>query len=140
MGLPPRDVLLMINHMVERSSVASGSRSELDRTFAALADSTRRALLTRLQSGPATVSDLAVPFEMSLAAVSKHLRVLENAGLVRRAVVGREHHLRLNAKPLRAAAAWTTDYREFWEQHLDALAELLQKRKRRAKHHPSRGA
>jgi len=99
---------------------------ELDRTFAALADPTRRAILTRLASGEATVTELARPFEMSLPAVSKHLKVLERAGLIQR---GRERQwrpARLQAEPLRAAAEWTLGYREFWEERYDRLDEYLE--------------
>jgi DNA-binding transcriptional ArsR family regulator len=105
---------------------------ELDRTFAALADPTRRAILTRLASGEATVTELARPFEISLPAVSKHLKVLERAGLIQR---GRERQwrpARLQAEPLRAAAEWTLGYREFWEERydrLDAYLEELQGRR-----------
>jgi DNA-binding transcriptional ArsR family regulator len=101
--------------------------ADLDQTFAALADPTRRALLNRLRDGPSTVGALAAPFDVSLNAVSKHLRVLERAQLVRREVRGREHHLHLNAAPLRDAVAWTAGYRDFWEQRLDALERLLAK-------------
>jgi len=105
---------------------------ELDRTFAALADPTRRAILTRLASGEATVTELARPFEMSLPAVSKHLKVLERAGLIQR---GRERQwrpARLQAEPLRAAAEWTLGYREFRKKRydrLDAYLEELQGRR-----------
>ncbi len=100
----------------------------LDRTFAALADPTRRALLARLRRGPATVGELAAPFEISLAAISKHLRVLERAGLVERRIEGREHHLALRAAPLARAARFTEDYRVFWEKRLDALDDYLRAR------------
>ena len=108
-------------------------RAGLDQTFGALADPTRRAILTRLESGPATVSEVAAPFEMSLYGVSKHVRVLERAGLVRREVHGREHHLHLQAAPLEQVADFTERYRAFWEVRLDALAvhvETQQKGKR----------
>ncbi|CAM5303726.1 metalloregulator ArsR/SmtB family transcription factor [Leifsonia shinshuensis] len=98
---------------------------QLSRTFAALADPTRRAILARLAQGSATVGDLAAPFEMSFAAVSKHLRVLEGAGLVAR---GREAQYRpamLDARPLVAASAWIQDYHRFWEAGFDALDDLL---------------
>ena len=99
---------------------------ELDRTFAALADPTRRAILTRLAAGEATVTELARPFEMTLPAVSKHLKVLERAGLIER---GRERQwrpARLQAEPLRAAAEWTLGYRQFWEERYDRLDEYLE--------------
>lgn len=98
---------------------------ELSRTFAALADPTRRALLARLAEGSSTVGELAEPFEMTFAAVSKHLRVLEGAGLVSR---GREAQYRpasLDARPLRAAAAWIGNYRQFWTDSFDALDDHL---------------
>ena len=98
------------------------NRSDLDLTFAALADPTRRAILERLQLGDATVGELAAPFEISGPAVSKHLRVLERAGLVRRARDGRISRCRLDASPMRHAADWVADYRRFWEGQLDALA------------------
>ena len=97
----------------------------LSRTFAALADPTRRAMLARLAQGPASVSELAEPFDMSFAAVSKHLRVLESAGLVTR---GREAQYRpatLNADPLQDASAWLGDYKVFWAESFDALSALL---------------
>jgi DNA-binding transcriptional ArsR family regulator len=97
----------------------------LDRTFGALADPTRRAILARLAKGEASVTELAKPFEMSLPAVSKHLKVLERAGLVSR---GRERQwrpARLRATPLREVAAWTDPYRRFWEERYDRLDEYL---------------
>lgn len=97
----------------------------LDRTFAALSDPTRRAILARLTEGDATVTELAAPFEMSLPAISKHLRVLEQAGLVARTIDGRVHRLRLVAQPLREAARWIGHYERFWEQQLNALADYL---------------
>ena len=100
----------------------------LDQTFAALADPTRRALLDRLRDGGRTVGELADPFPISLAAVSKHLRVLERAGLVERTVRGRTHHLRLCATPLRDATHYTAGYRAFWEERLDALEAHLDAR------------
>jgi DNA-binding transcriptional ArsR family regulator len=103
----------------------------LDRTLAAIADPTRRAILARLALGEARVTDLAAPFDMSLNAVSKHLRVLEGAGLLRREVRGREHRLSLDAKPLREAADWIGTYQRFWEQRLEALAGFLQRRRAR---------
>ena len=99
----------------------------LDRTFAALADPTRRRILAHLARGDRRVTDLARPHDMSLPAVSKHLRVLENAGLLRRRRYGRVHEMQLNAKPLKKAAQWVEDYREFWEGSLDRLAAYLQK-------------
>ena len=103
----------------------STSTDTLDRTFAALADPTRRAILARLATGQATVTELATPFTMSLPAVSKHLKVLERAGLITR---GREAQWRpatLEAEPLHVAADWLEQYRQLWEERLDRLDEYL---------------
>ena len=99
---------------------------QLDLTFAALADPTRRAILARLAEGDSTVGDLAHPFEISRPAISKHLRVLERAGLVRRARDGRLSRCGLDASPMREAADWVEQYRQFWERQLDALARYLE--------------
>lgn len=98
----------------------------LDLTLAALADPTRRSLLGRLAQGEARVTELARPFGMSLNAVSKHLRVLERAGLVRRRRIGREHLLSLDLAPLDAAASWIETQRDPWTTRLDAFAALLE--------------
>ena len=106
----------------------------LDGTFQALADPTRRAILERLSLGEASVGELAEPFQISLAAVSKHIRVLERAGLIQRRVEGRSHHCRLSAEPLREVADWSARYREFWEQNLELLDALIRnKPKQRGK-------
>jgi DNA-binding transcriptional ArsR family regulator len=97
----------------------------LDNTFAALADPTRRRILEHLASGDRCVTDLARPYRMSLPAVSKHLHVLERAGLVRRRRRGRVHQLRLEAAPMRQAQAWIEEYRKFWEASFDRLDEYL---------------
>jgi DNA-binding transcriptional ArsR family regulator len=97
----------------------------LDRTFGALADPTRRGILEHLAGGDHCVTDLARPHRMSLPAVSKHLRVLENAGLVRRRRDGRVHRLKLEAGPMRQAQAWIEEYRKFWEASFDRLDEYL---------------
>jgi len=97
----------------------------LDRTFTALADPTRRALLAAVAGGPRTVGDLAAPLPMSLAAVSKHLSVLERAGLVTRTRSGRHQVCTLNSAPLRTAAAWLATYERFWTTRLDALEQYL---------------
>jgi len=102
----------------------------LNRTFAALADPTRRRILAHLARGDQRVTHLARPHHMSLPAVSKHLRVLEKAGLLRRRRYGRVHEMQLNAKPLKQAAEWVEVYRKFWEGSLDRLAEYLEKTKR----------
>src|SRR3954464_3885885 len=98
----------------------------LDRTFAALADPTRRRILAHLARGDRRVTDLARPHDMSLPAVSKHLRVLENAGLLRRRRYGRVHEMQLNAEPLEKTAQWIEEYRKFWEGSLDRLAAYLE--------------
>lgn len=97
----------------------------LDSVFAAIADPTRRAILDRLMRGPARVSDVAAPFAMSLNAVSKHVKVLERAGLVRRARSGREHTLELEAAPLRAVAQYGTRFARFWTARLDRLEAFV---------------
>jgi len=106
-----------------------GTVSRLDATFAALADPTRRAILARLANGEASVTELAEPFAMSQPAISKHLKVLERAGLVSRGRDAQRRPRRLNARPLAEATAWLAEYRRFWERrfaHLDALLEELQ--------------
>lgn len=107
------------NRMVERRA------RPLDAVFRALGDPTRRAMLRRLAAGEQTVGALAEPFRMSLAAASKHVKVLERAGLVRRTVRGRTHHCRLDPRRLRDADDWLAFYRRFWGERLDALEELL---------------
>ena len=98
---------------------------KLTLTFAALADPTRRALLARLATGVASVTELAEPFDMSLPAVSKHLKVLERAGLVSRGRDAQWRPCRLEAKPLKDAADWLGHYRAFWEQSLDRLDDYV---------------
>jgi len=105
------------------------SSKNLNRTFAALADPTRRRILAHLARGNRCVTDLARPHAMSLPAVSKHLRVLEKAGLLRRRRYGRVHQLNLEAKPMQQAVRWIEEYRKFWEGSLDRLAEYLEKAK-----------
>jgi DNA-binding transcriptional ArsR family regulator len=103
----------------------------LNRTFAALADPTRRRILEHLAHGDRCVTDLAKPHSMSLPAVSKHLRVLEDAGLVRRRRYGRVHSLKLEAAPMKRAQEWIEEYRHFWEEsfeRLDGYLKELQKR------------
>jgi DNA-binding transcriptional ArsR family regulator len=103
----------------------------LSRVFAALGDPTRRALLARLQRGDATVTELAEPFDVSLNAVSKHVRVLERAGLIRRTIVGREHHIALTPEPMRGIQSFVDQYRRYWEDRLAALERhIIEKRKR----------
>jgi len=102
----------------------------LDRTFAALADPTRRSILANLADGERCVTDLAKPHRMSLPAISKHLRVLEKAGLVCRQRQGRIHRLKLEAKPMQEAQQWIEDYRRFWEESLDRLDTYLKELQR----------
>jgi DNA-binding transcriptional ArsR family regulator len=97
----------------------------LDATYAAISHPARRAMLERLVDGPARVTDLARPFALSLNAVSKHLKTLERAGLVRRDVRGRDHWLELAPQPLGAATGWLELYRRFWESRLDRLETML---------------
>ena len=97
----------------------------LSATFAALADPTRRAILARLAAGEATVGELAQPFEMSLPAISKHLKVLERAGLIARGREAQWRPCRLKTEPLKNAADWLEHYRRFWEESLDRLDEYL---------------
>ena len=111
---------VIINRMVKYSQDA------LDATFAALADGTRRAILARLSRGQASVGELAAPFAISLPAVSKHLGVLENAGLLVRIRDGRVRRCHLIGAPLREARDWISTYRRFWEDRLDALAGALE--------------
>lgn len=98
----------------------------LDAVFGALADSTRRAILARLAQGDSTVGELAAPFDVSRPAISKHLRVLERAGLVRRTPEGRMSRCELDAGPMREAADWVERYRKFWEAQLDRLKGYLE--------------
>ena len=101
--------------------------SRLDQAFAALSDPTRRAIVSRLARRPARVTDVAGRFPMSLNAVSKHLKVLEGAGLIKRRRAGREHHLELRPAPLHEIARWTLRYERFWNDKLDALEAFLEK-------------
>lgn len=111
-------------------------QTDLDLTLIALADPTRRAILQRLSRGEARVTELAQPFAMSLNAVSKHIRMLERARLVRRRRAGREHLLSLDPRPLDAAAEWIAAQRALWNARLDALDELLQAEDRAATSSP----
>ena len=106
---------------------------QLDATFAALADPTRRAILARLAQGDASVNELATPFDMSQPAISKHLRVLERAGLISRSRDAQRRPCRLEAKPLAEADQWLQRYRQFWEANfgrLDSLLEEMQSKQR----------
>jgi DNA-binding transcriptional ArsR family regulator len=108
----------MFNHMVKRSP-------DLDLVFRALADGTRRAMLQRLSKGEQTVSELAAPYRMSLAAASKHIQALEKAGLVKRTVRGRIHYCRIDPRPLERADDWLKGYERLWDTRIDRLTELL---------------
>jgi DNA-binding transcriptional ArsR family regulator len=113
------ETLLMLNHMVERNE------PRLDSVFHALGDATRRQMLRALAREEQSVGELAAPFAMSLAAASKHVKSLENAGLVRREVRGRTHVLRLDPGPLASAHRWLDFYARFWSGRLDVLERLL---------------
>jgi DNA-binding transcriptional ArsR family regulator len=102
----------------------------IDQAFAAVADPTRRAILRRLAHGAARVTDVSAPFDMSLAAVSKHIRVLERAGLVRRTRSGREHSLEIELEPLREVARWVGQLELFWTERLDRLQALFARKQR----------
>ena len=101
------------------------SRDHLTETFSALADPTRRAILTHLASGKSTVTELAKPFKMTMPAITKHLKVLERAGLIQRTRDAQRRPCQLQAKPLREVADWVEKYRQFWEQRLDRLEDYL---------------
>ena len=100
--------------------------ANLDATFSALADPTRRAIVARLSRGECSVTNLAQPFDVSLPAISKHLRVLERAGLLARRKEGRVRRCRLVTRPLKDAEEWIVRYRQFWEERLEALAQYLE--------------
>ncbi len=102
------------------------SDEQLDGTFAALSDPTRRAILAQLAKGEAQAGDLAAPFSISLPAVSKHLKVLEKAQLIRRRRAGRTHLFTVNPRPLKMAVSWVEQYRGFWEQQLGGLERYLE--------------
>jgi len=114
------------------------SPDRLSTTFAALADPTRRAILARLASGKTPVMELAAPFAMSLPAISKHLKVLERAGLIARGREGQWRPCRLEAGPLKDAADWLEEYRRFWEQSFDRLDEYLRELQQKEKQHGRR--
>lgn len=114
------------------------SSRRLDLTFGALADPTRRAILARLSEGEATVGELARPFRVSRPAISKHLRVLERAGLVQRERDGRISRCELDAEPMRDASEWVERYRAFWEERLDSLSRYLERRSMTTKTVPTK--
>ena len=102
----------------------------LDSLLGAIADRTRRAIIARLVQGEARVTEVAAPFGISLNAVSKHIRVLEESGIVRRRIEGRDHYLSVNLEPLDEVDDWLTRTREFWSARIDALEDLLRRNKR----------
>lgn len=120
------------NHFVMEQSGYGNQPETLDAVFAALADPTRRAILTRLASGEASVNELAAPFDVSQPAISKHLKVLERAGLIERDIDKQRRPARLKAEPMAAAVHWLEDFKEFWTssfEQLDSLLINLKKRK-----------
>jgi DNA-binding transcriptional ArsR family regulator len=117
--------MYLTNRLFNPMVTTSGLSRDLSVTFGALADPTRRAILARLASGEATVSELGEPFEMSGPAISKHLKVLERAGLVSRGREAQWRPCRLVAAPLKDAAQWLEEYRRFWEQSFDRLDDYL---------------
>ncbi len=122
-------------------SYSTSNSERLDATFAALADPTRRAILARLASGEASVNDLAKPFEMSQPAISKHLRVLERAGLISSARDAQRRPRRIEAQPLAEASDWLENYRKFWQgsfEKLDALLDELKSLDKKARKKPRR--
>lgn len=122
---------MIFNHEVERKAKEVAVQPVLDQVYGALADPTRRAIIGFLAEGEINVGTLAERFPISLNGVSKHVKVLERAGLVERTVRGREHRLRLNAEPLREASDWLEHYRTFWDSRLGALEAFLLKREPR---------
>ena len=123
----------MFNHMVELST------HQMSSVFHALGDATRRRMLHELASGERTVGQLAEPFAISLAAASKHIKALENAGLIRREVRGRTHLCRLDPGPLAAAHEWLSFYERFWTTRLDTLDRLLRQEDARNAATPKKG-
>jgi DNA-binding transcriptional ArsR family regulator len=119
--------------MQPQSYAAPSASGRLDATFAALADPTRRAILSRLMKGEASVMELAEPFDMSQPAISKHLKVLERAGLVSRGRDAQRRPVRLEARPLRDANEWLENYRRFWAESFQRLDTVLEELKRREK-------
>ncbi len=125
--MTPKPAVIIFNRMVEYPS------KPLNRVFFALADPTRRAVLARIASGELTVTAIAAPFGISLAAVSKHIRVLETAGLLKRTRHGREHRLSFVPQPLQAAADWINQYERFWTEHLESIKEAAERKARERK-------
>ena len=113
--------------------------ADLNQVFSAVADPTRRAILESLTKKPATITEIAKPFSVSLNAVSKHIMVLERAGLVRREIHGREHVCRLEPRPLQEATQWLEHYRQFWEARLDALELYVTRKFKESKNKKGKG-
>jgi DNA-binding transcriptional ArsR family regulator len=134
---------VLIYYLLVMELNSYGSPARLDATFAALADPTRRAILARLASGEASVAELAEPFAMTQPAISKHLKVLERAGLISRGRDAQRRPRRLEAVPLAQASEWLQRYRQFWEerfQHLDALLEEMKEKEQSQKRKTSRSS
>jgi DNA-binding transcriptional ArsR family regulator len=123
-----RSPLIIFIHMDEYNR-----RGKLDGVFSALGDPTRRAILRLLAQRPATISEIAKPFPVSLNTISKHVMVLERVGLVRREIRGREHHCYIDPRPLREADEWLEHYRRFWQERLDALEAYVARTHKRSK-------
>src|SRR2546426_7272558 len=126
------------NKFMQPSGYARSNRDRLDATFAALADPTRRAILARLAGGEAPVTELAAPFDISQPAISKHLKVLERAGLIPRGRDARRRPRRLEARPLAEARGWLEGYRRYWEGNFGRLDAVLEELKRHHKRGRSR--
>lgn len=122
--------LSLYNHLVMNIDLTAQPSPNLDTVFAAMADPTRRAILSRLARGEASVNEIASPFEISQPAISKHLKVLERAGLVTRAVDQQRRPASLNAEPMREAVAWLEEFRTFWTSSFDQLDGLLDQLKK----------
>lgn len=122
-----RGAVIIVNRMVNQNA------DRLDTVFRALSDATRRAMLERLAEGARSVGELAAPFAMSLPAASKHVKILERAGLLRRTVQGRQHLCELDAAPLHGGLEWIRHYEKFWNARLDALERALRAAPRSAR-------
>jgi len=107
------------------------ANSELDSVFSAISDPTRRGILSQLKHGEATINQVAEPYDMSQPAISKHIRVLEKAGLINRRKEGTSYVLSLNARPLEEASSWFEEYKEFWTNKLDQLDDFLMRTKKK---------
>lgn len=126
----------IFNLMVDKHVLPDAGPAALDTVFQALSDPTRRAMLAGLAERPRTVGELAAPFDISLAGASKHIQVLERAGLVRREVQGRTHTCHLEAAPLHAGTEWLRHYERFWNRKLDKLESLLRAKPRSPRRKP----